>query len=151
MYLLGILLYIICLIFISTLGGNLSYFLDLPSLFIILALTLPMLLASGLLSDFFKGFSLMVKKVNLYSAIDLKRILEADKLAIRSLVIAGLVGSITGMIAILAHLNEPTKLGPALSVALITVLYSLIFISLILPVKAKVSSVLATLEQEQDK
>lgn len=151
MYLLGILLYVICLVSLSALGGNLSYFLNLPSLVIILALTLPMLLASGLLSDFLKGFSLMVKKVNLYSAIDLKRILEADKLAIQSLAIAGFVGTITGMIAILANLSEPVKLGPSLSVAFITVLYSLIFISLILPVRAKVSSILVTLEQEQVK
>lgn len=151
MYLLGVLLYLICMIVLSILSGSIKMFMNLPSLFIILALTLPMLMASGLLSDFFKGFALMGKKVNFYSSIDLRRILEADRLVIRAFLLAGAIGMITGTITILAKLDNPSLLGPYFSVAMITALYSFILISLILPVKAKVSTILVTLEQEQNK
>lgn len=151
MYFLGVMLYVICLIVFSLLYGSIGIFIDLPSLLIILALTMPMLMSSGLLSDFFKGFILMGKKVNFYSSIDLKRIIEADKLVIRALLLAGAIGTITGIIALLAKLDDPSLLGPYFSVALITALYSLILISLILPVKAKVSTILETLDQAQNK
>ncbi len=151
MYFLGLLLYIVFLIFFSLLSGTIATFIDFPSLLIILALTIPVLMSSGLLSDFFRGFALMGKKINYYSSIDLKRILEADRLAIRALLLAGAVGTIIGTVALLAKLDDPSLFGPSLSVALITVLYSLILISIILPVKAKVSTILETLGQEQNK
>lgn len=153
MYFLGVLLYIVFLVILSAFSSPASalLFVDLPSLIVILALTLPMLMASGLLSDFFKGFMLMGKKVNYYSSIDLKRIIEADKLAIQTLIIAGGIGAITGTISLLSNISDMSKFGPSLAIAMITVLYSLIFISVILPVKAKVSTILKTLEQEQDK
>lgn len=153
MYFLGVLLYIVFLVILSAFSSPASalLFVDLPSFIVILALTLPMLMASGLLSDFFKGFMLMGKKVNYYSSIDLKRIIEADKLAIQTLIIAGGIGAITGTISLLSNISDMSKFGPSLAIAMITVLYSLIFISVILPVKAKVSTILKTLEQEQDK
>jgi len=151
MYFLGILLYFIFLAAFSFSSGTIETFIDFPSILIILALTMPMLMSSGLLSDFFRGFAIMGKKINYYSSIDLKRILEADRLVIRALLLTGAIGTIIGTVSLLAKLDDPSSFGPPLSFALITILYSLILTSIILPVKAKVSTILATLEQERNK
>ncbi len=39
----------------------------------------------------------------------------------------GMVGTLLGLILMLGHLNEPAKIGPGMSLALITTLYGLVF------------------------
>jgi flagellar motor component MotA len=121
-------------------------FVDLASLLVILALSAAVLVASGLMGDFFKGFKLMGQKANPYSAIELKRIQAAVKLAVCALLLSGGVGTIVGVVAILSGMGDSTALGPNFAVALLTTLYALVFVLVLLPVQARVKAVLGTMD-----
>lgn len=148
MYFIGIIVFLVFLILINVLNSTVMALVDLPSLIVILALSIPTLLASGLLPDFFKGFKLMGQKVNYYSKLDLERILEANNLAVKSFLLSGSIGMILGFVGVLRNLTNPSLLGPNFAVAMLTVLYSLIFISLILPIKSRVRTIMKTMEIE---
>jgi len=146
MYLIGIIIFLVLLVLLSSLNSGFMVFLDFPSLIIILALSIPTLMASGLLPDFFKGFKLMGQNVNYYTKLDLERILEANKLAVSAFLLSGAIGLISGFIGVLTNLADPSALGHNLAVALYTVLYSLIFIALVLPIKSRVKTIINTME-----
>lgn len=146
MYLIGVILFVIFIIVLAVFDASAMAILDLPSLVVILALSFPMLMASGLLQDFFKGFKLMSQKENPYTIIELKRIKEACKLAVKSVLLSGVVGSLIGAVSVMANVSDPEVILPSMAVAALTTLYSMIIVALILPVQAKVMSVIGTLE-----
>lgn len=146
MYFIGIVIFLAFILLISSFTSGLMAFTNFPSLIVILALTIPTLMASGLLPDFFKGFKLMGQKVNYYSKLDLERILEANNLAVKAFLLSGTIGLILGFVGILRNLANPAELGPNLALSLLTILYSLIFIALISPIKSKVRTIIKTIE-----
>jgi flagellar motor component MotA len=146
MYFIGVSIFLVLLIAVTFTGTSAMVFVDLPSFLLILAVSIPMLLASGLLPDFLKGFKLMGQKVNYYSAIDLKRILEANNLAVKTFLLSGGLGLILGAVAILSKLGDISKIGPYLALSLLTIFYALIFTCLILPIRARVKTILNTME-----
>jgi len=145
MYFVGILIFSAFLVALSFFSGSASVYVDLPSLIVILALTIPILLASGLLPDLFRGFRLMGMKVNPYSSLELKRITQACRLALLSLLLSGLTGTIFGTVGMLSNLSDPTRIGPKLAIAMLTTLYAIVLGFLILPVQAKVRTILDTM------
>lgn len=146
MYLIGVILFFAVFVLLSLFNGQALMLVDVTSLVVIVALSFPMLMASGLLSDFFKGFKVMGQKVNYFSKIDLERILEANKLAVTAFLLSGAIGAILGTIGLLANLGDLSQIGPNLAMAILTVLYSIILIALVSPIKAKVRTILKTME-----
>lgn len=146
MYIIGIVVFLALLAGLAFLSGAPLVFLDLPSLAVILVLWLSVLMVSGLLGDFFKGFKLMGQKENLYSAIDLKRICEALRLSIRTVALSGVFGTLTGFVGLLSHAADASAIMPGCAVAMLTLLYALVFAFVLLPVQSRARSVLATLE-----
>ncbi len=147
MYLIGILIFLVFLVVLGLIsGGTLLIFVDFPSLVVILTLTIPILLASGLFQDMVNGFKQMGKKENSYSMIELKRILQACKLTIRARLMSGIIGTIVGTISLLSNLTKPEMIGPSLAVAILTVFYSIVFTFVILPIQAKTHTILDTYE-----
>jgi hypothetical protein len=74
MYLIGIIVFLVLTTLLMTISAPPMVFLDFPSLLVILGVTVPILLASGLLPDLGKGFRLMTAKENPFSLFELKRI-----------------------------------------------------------------------------
>lgn len=146
MYLIGVCVFIIFLGIIAAFNTAVFAFVDPPSLLVVLGLTLPMMMASGLLPDFLKGFHLMGLKVNPYSQIELNRIYQANRLATSAFLLSGLIGTLMGSVALLANVSDAASLLPGFAVASLTTLYALIFVFLILPIQAKVQAILSTLE-----
>lgn len=146
MYFIGIIIFLAFLVLLSSFSSGLMSFFDLSSLAVILAFSIPTLMASGLLPDFLKGFRLMGQKVNHYTKLDLERILEATDLALKALLLSGTIGLILGFVGVLRNLANPSQLGPNLAIALMTILYSLVFISMILPIKSRVRTIIKTME-----
>lgn len=146
MYFIGIIIFLAFLVLLSSFSSGLMSFFDLSSLAVILAFSIPTLMASGLLPDFLKGFRLMGQKVNHYTKLDLERILEAANLAIKALLLSGTIGLILGFAGVLRNLANPSQLGPNLAIALMTILYSLVFISMILPIKSRVRTIIKMME-----
>ena len=146
MYFIGVILFFVVMFVLGVSNGSVALLVDFPSILLILALSIPTLMASGLLPDFLKGFKLMGQKVNYYSKIDLERILEAHKLATSVLFLSGGMVIVLSAAIILTTLDDLSHLGPSLALALFSVLYSLILNALILPIKSKVRVILKTME-----
>lgn len=145
MYILGILLFVLSLAFISLAsGGSPLAFIDIPSLIVILGVCIPILLASGLAKDFIRGFKVMQRLPNQLTEIELKRTLIAISLVMKSTIIGGLLGTLVGSVAIGANIDSITKLGPSIGVALLTILYAVVFYVMLLPVQYRVKAVLST-------
>lgn len=146
MYLIGIVIFSAFLVALATFSGGVIAFIDIPSLMVILGLSTPILMASGLMKDFLNGFRLMGSKVNPFSVIELKRMEQANRLAMTTLLLSGIMGTLIGTVGMITHVTDRALILPGLAVAILTTLYALEFIFLILPVQAKVKAVLSTME-----
>lgn len=145
MYLVGLVIFIFFLIAIASFSAGMVAFIDIPSLLVIVGLSFPIVMASGLMPDFLKGFVLMGSKTNPYSIVELKRIEQANGLAIKSFLLSGILGTLIGFVGLFSHVSNPDVVLPSMAVALITVPYSLVFVFIVLPIDAKVKAVLSTL------
>ncbi len=148
MYFLGLVVFIVFLICSTMLSGSIASFIDLPSIVITLAFSIPLLMASGLLPDFVRGFKIMGQKFNTWSLFELKKTEIAIQLMIKLLLFSGLLGGIIGIVSILSNLSDISKIGPNLAVTILTFLYSVLFVFILLPVKAKVKAIIITLDKE---
>lgn len=148
MYFIGLIVFIAILAGTTIVSGTPAAFVDLPSIIAILAFCVPMLMASGLLPDFLRGFRIMGQKVNTWSLLELKKTDIALKLTTRLLLLSGILGSIIGIIGIASSLGSMSKLGPNLAVALLTLFYSILFSLILMPVQARVKAIMITLDEE---
>ncbi len=152
MYIIALLLLIFSLVFATALGQPLESIynvLDLPSLLIILIITIPMVLASGLFPDLKRAFKLITLKNVVYTKLELQRSLEAVRLTVKLVVFSGIFGSLIGLINILRYLSNPEYLGPNMSVMLICLLYSLFGGFIFMPIMAKIKVMLFSLEEKK--
>jgi flagellar motor component MotA len=146
MYFIGILVYLALLIGTTLLVGSPGAFVDLPSIIIILVFSVSMLMASGLLGDLIRGFKIMGKKENTYTALELRKTDIAVGLAIKLLLLSGVLGSLIGVVAMLSSLSDMSVFGKNLAVALLTLLYALLLVFILLPIRAKVKAIIQTLD-----
>ncbi len=144
MYYIGLALFIVILLLISGLSGAPTAFIDFPSLIVIFGISVPILMASGLFKDFMRGFKVMSSKDNLYTPVELKRTLVAINLASRALILSGIIGTFTGIVGMLVHIDKISMIGPSFAVAILTVIYALVFTGMIMPIKFRVEAVLST-------
>ncbi len=146
MYIVGLIVYVAFLIGISFLSGKPAIFVDFPSIIVILGPTMALLLASGLMPDFLRGFQVMAQKENTHSRLELQKTETSVGLVIRLLLLSGFLGSLVGIISMLALLSDPTTLGRNASVSLLTMLYAVLFSFILLPIRAKIRAILHTLD-----
>lgn len=146
MYFIGLLIYLALLIGTTLLVAAPAAFIDLPSIIVILVLSFSMLLASGLLPDLFRGFKVMGRKENIFTALELHKTEIAVGLTIKLLLLSGFLGFMIGLVGMLSSLSDLSLIGKNLAVAMLTLLYALLLIFILLPVKAKVKAIIQTLE-----
>lgn len=150
MYLIALIFLIFALVMTAVFGQPLeSIFnvLDLPSLLIILMITIPMLLASGLFPDLKRAFKVITVKKADFTKLELQRALEAVRLTVRLIVFSGVFGSIVGLINILRYLSNPEALGPNMSVMLICTLYSIFAGFIFMPISSKIKVMLFSMDE----
>jgi len=146
MYFIGIFIFLALLIGAGSFSSSITSYIDFPSIVLIIGFTIPIMMASGLLSDFLKGFKLMGQNENPYTSIELKRMLIANKLGISLILISAIMGTIMGGIAILTNVSDMSMLGPSFAVAILTTFYALVLTVVLLPIQAKIKAILSTLE-----
>ena len=117
---------------IMSMNGSIYWFLDIYSFIPILACTLIIMVMSGSLKDFFRGFSICFSK-SIKNKYEIRRSYTAMKLAIYSIIVSGLISSFSAIVTILGLLEKPEFLGPNLAVAILSILYSLIMVLILLP------------------
>lgn len=134
--------------------GNLNFvsFIDFPSLLTILLFEVTMLFSAGLLKDFNNAFRLAVRtKRDTETGVpvsELRRAVEAVRLARRVSLAGGVFALLFQIILILHNMSTPEQLGPMLAVAILTLLYALAITLLLLPLESKLRVKLGAAAEE---
>ena len=110
----------------------LAWFIDLPSLLLILLVLVPGLIIMGEWKDFIKSFSVGIRR---YSLLELKNIIGALEAAQKLTAYGALFGILISGILIIGIVDTPSKIGPNLAVCLLPGLYALIIEFLLLPLR----------------
>lgn len=114
--------------------NGIKFFLDFPSLTIILALTVPMLFTGGVWEDFLRAWKLLKKNYTCHLS-EIRRSLDVVEMMQKQLVYAGIISMLLSFIHILGMLSDLASLGPNVAVAILTMLYAVIFEMLLLPLQ----------------
>ncbi|MBR1630117.1 MAG: hypothetical protein IJ679_12775 [Lachnospiraceae bacterium] len=109
-----------------------AWFVDAPSLLLILLILIPGLIVMGEWKDFIKAFSVGIKP---FSLLDLKNIIEAIRAAQNLTIFGALFAIITSGILLLGRLNDPSTIGPNLAVCFLAGFYSVIVEFFLLPLR----------------
>ena len=138
---LGVVLISAFMMMLSTGGGGLVYFLDFPSALVMLLFGSTILLSAGLLKDFNNAFRLVVRmgreKESAVSEGELRRAIEAVRLAIKTMLTGGVFSFLFTCVLIMVQLDTPEKLGPMLAVGMLVLLYCLAVVLILLPLEAR--------------
>ena len=108
------------------------WFLDPPSLIIILLISIPGLLIIGEWKDFIKAFSVGIKQYNL---LELKNIIEAVGAAQKLTIYGALFAIIISGILLMGRLDDPSTIGPNLAVCFLSGFYAVIIEFFLLPLR----------------
>lgn len=135
--LLGELILFLVVFFISTLGTSfgfsaVTWFLDWPSLILVLLILIPGLIIMGEWKDFLKSFSVGIKDFRL---LELKNIIEAVGAAQKLTIFGALFAIIISAILLMGHLSDPETIGPNLAVCFLAGFYAVIIEFFLLPLK----------------
>ena len=135
--LVGELILFIVVFMINVLGGSwglsaIFWFLDLPSLLLIVLIFVPGLLIMGEWKNFLKAFSVGIKPFNL---LELKNIIGAVDAAQKLTVYAALFAIIISGVLLMGRLDDPSTIGPNLAVCFLAGLYAVIIEFLLLPLR----------------
>ena len=109
-----------------------AWFIDLPSLLLIVLFLIPGLIIMGEWKDFVKSFSVGIKQ---YGLLELKNIIEAVGAAQKLTVYGALFAIIISGIILLGRLDDPATIGPNLAVCFLAGFYAVIVEFFLLPLK----------------
>ena len=111
---------LLCLGAAMSMSGGLTIYINLPSALIVLVV------GFGTLTFAHGGKNLVLLLRALFSQVeekDAQRVALVAQSAHKSFLYAGGLGSLVGVVAMLANLDDPSAIGPAVAVALLTLLY----------------------------
>ena len=131
-----IILFLIMFLFLIFVSSNglyaILWFLDIPSLIIILLILIPGLIIMGEWKDFLKAFSVGIKE---YRLLELKNIIEAIAAAQKLTVYAALFAIIISGVLLMGNLSDPETIGPNLAVCFLAGLYAVVIEFILLPLR----------------
>lgn len=116
---------------------QLIFLLDLPSLITMLVFTVPILFKSGVWNDFKRAWRLLSRNYTCHLS-ELRRTLDVVEMMQKQVIYAGVICMLMTFITIMHSLSDLASLGPNLAVAILTMLYALIFEMLLLPLQMEV-------------
>lgn len=148
MYVISLIIFVLAMVFVMLLGAPFTAYVDAPSILMIVLMTVPMLMASGLLPDFKRAFRVMMTKSNLFTEEELKKSLLAVRLTTQLVMFSGLFGTLIGGISMLGKIDQISKIGPSVAVMVLTIFYAFCFVIILLPVQAKIKSLLISFESK---
>ena len=135
--LIGELMLFIAVFMMIVLGGSWGmsaalWFLDLPSILLIVLIFVPGLLIMGEWKNFLKAFSVGIRP---FSLLELKNIIGAVDAAQKLTIYAALFAIIISGVLLMGRLDDPYTIGPNLAVCFLAGLYAVIIEFLLLPLR----------------
>jgi flagellar motor component MotA len=116
-----------------TIDQNLQWFIDWPSILIVVGGNLAMTLLSFNFNEIIDAI-----KHTFFSNVQKKQLEKSAYFwfcMIRNLLIVGSLGTLIGLVKILANVDNPEKIGPAMAIGVLTFFYGVLF-NAMLPVPA---------------
>lgn len=114
--------------------SGIMFLIDLPSMLIILALTAPVLFRGGIWNDFLRAWKLLKKSYTCHLS-EIRRSLDVVEMLQKQLIYAGIISMLLSFIHVLGNMSDLASLGPNVAVAILTMLYAVIFEMLLLPLQ----------------
>ena len=135
--LIGELILLIAVFMMTVLRGSWGmsaalWFLDLPSILLIVLIFVPGLLIMGEWKNFLKAFSVGIRP---FSLLELKNIIGAVDAAQKLTIYAALFAIIISGVLLMGRLDDPYTIGPNLAVCFLAGLYAVIIEFLLLPLR----------------
>ena len=128
---------------------KIGWLVDIPSIFCILILTVPVLFRKGLGKDFLRGFKLLKKSYTCHLG-ELRRTLDVIEMMQKQVACAGLICMLLAVIYVMSRLDTPETIGPSLAVAVLSLLYAVIFEVLLLPLQIEAKRRIADYMEEEE-
>ncbi len=129
-------LFVALFIFNVVLGSGgmsaVAWFIDPPSLLMILMVLIPGLIVMGEWKNFIKSFSVGIKR---YSLLELKNIIIAVDAAQKLIIYGALIAIIISGVLLLGRLDDPATIGPRLAVCFLAGFYAVIGEFFLLPLR----------------
>lgn len=129
------------LMFMTYTGGDktfaVNWFVDLPTILILLIFVLPILLRGGLWKDFKRAFKLLQKNFTCRLG-ELHRTKDVLEMMQKQIWYAGILTMMVSIIYVMVNISDPSLLGPNIAVSVLTLFYTVILEMLLLPLQLEV-------------
>ena len=119
-------------------GPDIIWFLDMPSLFLIVGFLILGLGISGQMKYFWLGIKASYVTDKGIEKIQLEKAEYALEFGIKIVILTGIIAALISFITIMGNLDDPSALGPNLAVMILTVLYGIVFSMILMVFKARV-------------
>lgn len=127
------------MVYILGMGGpDIIWFLDMPSLFLIVGFLILGLGISGQMKYFWLGIKVSCVTDKGIEKIQLEKAEYALEFGIKIVILTGIIAALVSFITIMGNLDAPSALGPNLAVMILTVLYGIVFSMILMVFKARV-------------
>jgi len=134
MYIIFVVLAII-VCFLMAPGISAAYFVDSVSFIILLLVTIPVLISTGLLKDFNNAFKYGLSKKKEATIREVKRAIEAVALFQKVIITTGIFSFLFCMVIILMQQPEYEKLLASISVNILSPLYAIVIALILQPLE----------------
>ena len=114
-----------------SLGSPPSSFINVPSLLIVLGGTLLLSLAHHAPQDLWEAHRASLGHAELHASVAARHMAVLQTMRVLAIG-TGLVGTIIGLVQMLQNMEDPSKIGPAMAVALLTAFYGIAWAELLL-------------------
>lgn len=114
-----------------------TQYVDMPTLLLLLVLSVPAFIYSGLWKDFVRAFSVKHSETH-WKLSEWKRTLEAVELLQRQIVFSGMFVALAQLVLLLHNMTDLASLGPWISCMLLAGVYVAVFELLLMPLSVEV-------------
>ena len=131
----------IFLILMTYTGGDrtfaLSWFIDFPTLLVMVIFVVPVLMRGGMWKDFKRAFQLLKKRYDCRLS-ELRRTRDVLEMIQKQIWYAGILTMMVSIMYIMVNISDPSLLGPNVAISILTLFYTVVLEMLLLPLQLEV-------------
>ncbi len=131
----------IFLILMTYTGGDrtfaLSWFIDFPTLLVMVIFVVPVLMRGGMWKDFKRAFQLLKKSYDCRLS-ELRRTKDVLEMIQKQIWYAGILTMMVSIMYIMVNISDPSLLGPNVAISILTLFYTVVLEMLLLPLQLEV-------------
>lgn len=129
------------LILMTYTGGDrtfsFTWFIDFPTILIMLIFIVPVLMRGGIWRDFKRAFKLLKKDFTCHLS-ELRRTKDVLEMIQKQIWYAGILTMMVSVMYVMVNISDPSLLGPNIAVVVLTMFYAVILEMLLLPLVLEV-------------